>query len=79
MAHAVGAELGLSTTDSMTVAGHDAISLNRHYPVCLLFIPSSNGVSHNEAEYTSDQDMRNGLRMLTGLLYRACASSVAFR
>ncbi|EKG31606.1 M20 family metallo-hydrolase [Pseudomonas avellanae] len=79
LAHAVGTELGLSTTDSMTVAGHDAISLNRHYPVCLLFIPSSNGVSHNEAEYTSDQDMRNGLRMLTGLLYRACVSSVAFR
>ncbi|MDU8630479.1 MULTISPECIES: M20 family metallo-hydrolase [Pseudomonas syringae group] len=79
LAHAVGGELGLSTADSMTVAGHDAISMNRHYPVCLLFIPSSNGVSHNEAEYTSDQDMRNGLRMLTGLLYRACTSSASFR
>ncbi len=77
LAHGVGAELGLSTTDSMTVAGHDAISLNRHYPVCLLFIPSSNGVSHNEAEYTSDQDMHNGLRMLTGLLHRACTSSAS--
>ncbi|RMS40178.1 M20 family metallo-hydrolase [Pseudomonas ficuserectae] len=79
LAHVVGGELGLSTADSMTVAGHDAISMNRHYPVCLLFIPSSNGVSHNEAEYTSDQDMRNGLRMLTGLLYRACTSSASFR
>ncbi|KTB99297.1 allantoate amidohydrolase [Pseudomonas syringae ICMP 11168] len=78
LAHDVGAELGLSTTDSMTVAGHDAISLNRRYPVCLLFIPSSNGVSHNEAEYTSDQDMHNGLRMLTGLLHRACTSSASF-
>ncbi|WP_024647470.1 Zn-dependent hydrolase [Pseudomonas syringae] len=79
LAHAVGAELGLPTTDSTTVAGHDAISMNSRYPVCLLFIPSSNGVSHNEAEYTSDHDMHNGLRMLTGLLYRACTSSAAFR
>ncbi|MCF5715140.1 MULTISPECIES: M20 family metallo-hydrolase [Pseudomonas syringae group] len=77
LAHSVGVELGLSTTDSMTVAGHDAISLNRSFPVCLLFIPSSNGVSHNEAEYTSDQDMRNGLRMLTGLLHRACTLPVS--
>lgn len=45
--------------------------------MCLLFIPSSNGVSHNEAEYTSDQDMHNGLRMLTGLLHRACTSSAS--
>ncbi|MGN2430105.1 Zn-dependent hydrolase [Pseudomonas syringae] len=79
LAHAVGAELDLPTTDSTTVAGHDAISMNSRYPVCLLFIPSSNGVSHNEAEYTSDHDMHNGLRMLTGLLHRACTSSAAFR
>jgi len=44
-----------------------------------LFIPSRNGVSHNEAEFTSDQDMRNGLRMLTALLYRACSTPNAYR
>jgi len=79
LAHRVGKELGLPLADSETVAGHDAISMNGHYPVCLLFIPSSNGISHNEAEYTSDQDMRNGLRMLTALLYRACTSPDSFR
>ena len=74
LAHSVGHELGLPTGNSITVSGHDAISLNRKYPVCLLFIPSSNGVSHNEAEYTNDEDMRNGVRMLTSLLYRACCA-----
>ena len=78
LAYRVGEQLGLPTGNSITVSGHDAISLNRKYPVCLLFIPSSHGVSHNEAEYTSDEDMRQGLRMLTSLLYRACSSPASF-
>ncbi|MBF7144039.1 MULTISPECIES: Zn-dependent hydrolase [Pseudomonas] len=72
LAHAVGQQLGLSITDSVTVAGHDAISMNRKYPTCLLFIPSQGGLSHNEAEFSSAHDMRNGLIMLTALLHRAC-------
>jgi len=79
LAYAVGHELGLPIGSSVTVSGHDAISMNRNYPVCLLFIPSSNGVSHNEAEYTNDQDMLTGLGMLTSLLYRACSSPAAYR
>jgi N-carbamoyl-L-amino-acid hydrolase len=78
LAYSVGQQLGLPTGNSITVSGHDAISMNRKYPVCLMFIPSSNGVSHNEAEYTSDEDMRNGVRMLTSLLYRACSSPASF-
>ncbi|MBD8806364.1 MULTISPECIES: Zn-dependent hydrolase [Pseudomonas syringae group] len=79
LAHAVATELGLPITDSATVAGHDAISMNSKYPVCLLFIPSRNGLSHNEAEYTSDEDMHNGLKMLTALLHRACTAPDSFR
>jgi N-carbamoyl-L-amino-acid hydrolase len=78
LAYSVGLALGLPTGNSITVSGHDAISLNRKYPVCLLFIPSSNGVSHNEAEFSSDEDMLNGVRMLTSLLYRACSSPASF-
>lgn len=78
LAYRVGQELGLPIGNSITVSGHDAISLNRKYPACLVFIPSSNGVSHNEAEYTRDEDMRNGLRMLTALLYRACSAPGSF-
>jgi len=79
LAYGVGQQLGLPIGNSVTVSGHDAISLSRHYPVCLLFIPSSNGVSHNEAEFTSEQDMRNGLHMLTALLHRACSTPNAYR
>ena len=59
-------------SNSVTVAGHDAISKSHVYPTCLIFVPSSNGVSHNEAEFTAEQDLRNGLRVLTALLYRIC-------
>lgn len=79
LAYSVGQQLGLAVGNSVTVSGHDAISLGRHYPACLLFIPSSNGVSHNEAEFTHDRDMRTGLQMLTALLHCACTSPNAYR
>ncbi|UZJ58704.1 Zn-dependent hydrolase [Pseudomonas sp. KU26590] len=78
LAYSVAHELGLPTGNSITVSGHDALSLNRRYPACLLFVPSSNGVSHNEAEYTRDEDLHNGLRLLTSLLHRACSSPASF-
>jgi N-carbamoyl-L-amino-acid hydrolase len=31
----------------------------------MLFVPSAAGVSHNEAEYTADQDLLNGVAMLS--------------
>ncbi|MGB3127457.1 MAG: Zn-dependent hydrolase [Pseudomonas sp.] len=79
LAYSVGQQLGLAIGNSVTVSGHDAISLGRHYPACLLFIPSSNGVSHNEAELTQDKDMRTGLHMLTALLHCACSTPNAYR
>lgn len=63
-------QIGLAAEDSVTVAGHDAISLSRVCPTSLVFIPSENGLSHNEAESTSVHDMENGLRFLTAFLYR---------
>ncbi len=72
LAHETSVMLGLPVADSVTVAGHDAISMSRVHPTCLVFVPSENGLSHNEAEYTSEQDLHNGLRLLTALLYRLC-------
>jgi N-carbamoyl-L-amino-acid hydrolase len=72
LAHDTAAQLDLPVGNSVTVAGHDAISMSHVYPTCLMFVPSSNGVSHNEAEFTAEQDLRNGLRVLTALLYRIC-------
>ncbi|MBD1551498.1 Zn-dependent hydrolase [Pseudomonas typographi] len=72
LAHATCAELALPCGDSVTVAGHDAISLSRRYPTSLLFVPSQGGLSHNEAEFTATADLHRGVRLLTALLYRAC-------
>ncbi|MEV7085444.1 M20 family metallo-hydrolase [Streptomyces sp. NPDC093085] len=57
--------LGLSHTDVMTVAGHDSINMKDLVPTVMLFVPSSEGVSHNELEFTTDADMVAGLRLLT--------------
>jgi N-carbamoyl-L-amino-acid hydrolase len=72
LARATCADLNLPAGDSVTVAGHDAISLSRRYPTSLLFVPSRGGLSHNEAEFTQTADLHRGLRVLTTLLYRAC-------
>jgi N-carbamoyl-L-amino-acid hydrolase len=65
-------DLALPATNSVTVAGHDAISLSRRYPTSLLFVPSRGGLSHNEAEFTETADLHRGLRLITALLHRAC-------
>ena len=63
----------------MTVAGHDAISMSRVVPSCLLFVPSRDGISHSEAEFTDQADLHNGLRVLSALLERLCTDSAGYR
>lgn len=60
--------IGLTAMPMRSVAGHDAISLSYHCPSCLLFVPSHNGLSHNEAEFTEQADLHAGLNMLIALL-----------
>jgi N-carbamoyl-L-amino-acid hydrolase len=52
-----------------TIAGHDAVTLLAAVPAILLFVPSRNGVTHNEAEFTGPEDLEAGLRVLTRLLW----------
>ncbi len=68
LAHKVCEELGLPAADSTTVAGHDAINVSKVAPSLLLFVPSRDGIAHNEAEFTRDQDLHNGLYTLYSLL-----------
>ena len=79
LAHEVSATLGLRSGDSVTVAGHDAISMSRVVPSCLLFVPSRGGISHSEAEFTDEADLHNGLRVLSALLQRLCSESASYR
>ena len=68
-------ELGLSAMPMRTVAGHDAISLSYHCPSALLFVPSAGGLSHNEQEFTAQNDLYSGLELLMALLNKLCLTS----
>jgi beta-ureidopropionase / N-carbamoyl-L-amino-acid hydrolase len=53
-----------------TVAGHDAVPLASMLPSAMLFVPSVGGISHNEAEFTSTEDLLAGVDVLAGVLCR---------
>lgn len=61
----VAADLGLGVRRIRTMAGHDSVAMNRIVPTVMMFIPSADGVSHCEREFTSDEDMVAGLSALT--------------
>lgn len=63
---AVGKELGYDTLDIKTVAGHDSTNMKDRVPTIMLFVPSKEGLSHNEGEYTPDDDLVKGLDVLAG-------------
>ncbi|MBB1024147.1 MULTISPECIES: M20 family metallo-hydrolase [unclassified Dietzia] len=61
---------GLSVLLMDTLIGHDSVAMNQCYPTVMLFLPSKDGASHCEWEFTSDDDMLKGLRALTAVLSR---------
>ncbi|WP_284987971.1 M20 family metallo-hydrolase [Arthrobacter sp. fls2-241-R2A-172] len=63
----IAANLGLSSRRIQTMAGHDSVAMNTAVPSVMLFVPSVDGVSHCEREFTTDQDMVTGVEMLTGV------------
>jgi N-carbamoyl-L-amino-acid hydrolase len=62
--------LGFTYTDIMTVAGHDSTNMKDVVPAVMLFVPSVDGISHNEAEYTRDEDSLRGVELLTEVTRR---------
>lgn len=56
--------LGLSSKRLMSLALHDAQYLSQVMPTAMIFVPSVDGVSHNPAEFTRDQDCINGANVL---------------
>lgn len=70
LAEEVVRELGLAHTRTMTLAGHDSTNVKDVAPTVMLFVPSHEGITHNEYEFTSDEDMLAGLDMLDATLTR---------
>ncbi|RDV03317.1 M20 family metallo-hydrolase [Undibacter mobilis] len=58
------ASAGLSTRDMMSGAGHDAAYVARVAPASMIFVPCKDGISHNEAEYSSKEQCANGAQVL---------------
>jgi len=65
LAGRAAARLGLSARRIQTMAGHDSVAMNTIVPSIMLFIPSVDGVSHCEREFTTDDDMVRGVDLLT--------------
>jgi N-carbamoyl-L-amino-acid hydrolase len=55
---------GFSTRDMISGAGHDAAYVARVAPSAMIFVPSKDGISHNEAEYSSKEQCAAGAQVL---------------
>jgi N-carbamoyl-L-amino-acid hydrolase len=69
-------ELGLSHRDIVSGAGHDAVYLARVAPTAMIFVPCEGGISHNETESATPQDLAAGCEvLLNAVLARAGVAS----
>jgi len=55
---------GFSSRDIVSGAGHDSVYISRVAPTTMIFVPSRGGISHNEAEWTSEQQCAAGAQVL---------------
>jgi N-carbamoyl-L-amino-acid hydrolase len=63
-------ELGLTTKQMPSGAGHDAQDMARIGPVGMIFIPSIGGISHSPKEFSRPQDIENGANVLLGAVMK---------
>jgi len=61
---AAAKSLGLTYQVMPSGAGHDTQDMATIAPSGMIFVPSKNGISHAPDEYTSPQDMANGVSVL---------------
>jgi N-carbamoyl-L-amino-acid hydrolase len=76
LAAKVAADLGLTSKEVMTLAGHDSTNIKDLVPTVMLFVPSVDGISHNEHKYTTDEDIVAGLAVLSEVVNRLCSGAL---
>ena len=62
--------LSLTNMDMPSGAGHDAMHIARLCPTGMVFVPCERGISHNEIENATPQDLAAGTRVLAETLVR---------
>jgi N-carbamoyl-L-amino-acid hydrolase len=55
---------GYSARDMISRAGHDAAFVSRVAPTAMIFVPCKDGISHNEAEYSTKGQCAAGAQVL---------------
>jgi beta-ureidopropionase / N-carbamoyl-L-amino-acid hydrolase len=70
---AIAKDLGLEVRRLPSGAGHDAQILAAVCPACMIFVPSTRGVSHNVEEYTAPADLAAGANVLLRLVRELAA------
>jgi N-carbamoyl-L-amino-acid hydrolase len=55
---------GFKTRDMISGAAHDAAYIARIAPTAMIFVPCRDGISHNEAEFTSQEQCAAGAQVL---------------
>jgi N-carbamoyl-L-amino-acid hydrolase len=55
---------GFSHRDIVSGAGHDSVYIARVAPTTMIFVPSRGGISHNEAEWTSEEQCAAGAQVM---------------
>ena len=70
LAQGAAFDLGFTSVVMKTVAGHDALALQKRVPATLIFVPSRDGLSHNPGEFTEPAALDKGLAVLTETLWR---------
>jgi N-carbamoyl-L-amino-acid hydrolase len=53
-----------TTRDMISGAGHDAAYVSRVAPTAMIFVPCKDGISHNEAEFSSKEQCAAGAQVL---------------
>jgi N-carbamoyl-L-amino-acid hydrolase len=55
---------GYSARNIVSGAGHDAAYISRVAPSAMVFVPCRDGISHNEAEFSSKEQCAKGAQVL---------------
>lgn len=63
---------GFAHLDIVSGAAHDAIAVARVAPAAMVFVPCAGGISHNEAESATPDDLAAGAQVLLRAVLAAC-------
>ena len=64
LVEATAGRLGYRHQRITSGAGHDSLNIARFAPTTMIFVPCAGGLSHNEAESASPQDLEAGANVL---------------